>query len=273
MPSGGRSGAITLLSAALFAAGLAHAGKPTLAHALSRYRAFDAGGAERELRSLLSSSPRRHVAAMAHIYLGMIAMEFHYDSALAEEEFRKAVALEPTVDLPYAAAPKERMVFLRAQAEEVESVQAPRPPPAPAADIGLLPLEPEPPPRTQPAPAPAAPEAVAQAPRPASHAASYALFGAGAAALAAGAVFGVLDGQAESAGQTPVRSGYTAAELSALQRQAATDAIVADVGYAAGGLTCAVGLVLLFVPSSSHVPSVTAAPVPGGAVASLGGRF
>ncbi|MHB8420991.1 MAG: hypothetical protein ACYDCL_23210 [Myxococcales bacterium] len=240
-----------LLAAVLLAPLPARAGKPQLAHALSLYDNFDLAGAERELDALLAASPPPHTAAIAHIYLGLIDMELRYDSATATVEFRKAVAKEPTVDVPYGASPKERMIFLRAQAAEFESV----------------------PKLSHPARSRPAAEPKAVAPPPArSRTGSWVAFGVGAGALAAGAVFGVLDEQVRSEGQNAATRGVSASTLKGLPAQASTDAIVADVCYGAAAAAGIVGVALLFTGARSAT-TVAAVPVAGGAVATLSGRF
>ncbi|MHB8420770.1 MAG: hypothetical protein ACYDCL_22070 [Myxococcales bacterium] len=203
-----------LLLTALTSAAPAPTVAPALDHALARYRDLDESAAERELRALLAGNPGPHVAALAHLYLGLIAMELEYDSPLAETEFRRAVALEPTIDLPLSAAPKERMIFFRAQKDEIESETTGRTPTpvqaaAPAAAL------------TEPAPA-----------RGHVSSAAWWLGGGGAAAAVAGTVLGVLAAQNDGTTTgTPPHHSVPYASYAAGQ----SEGLAADILWSAGG--------------------------------------
>lgn len=195
---------------------------PSLDHALARYHDLDEAEAERELRALLETHPDPHTAAFAHVYLGIISMELEFDSARAEKEFRQAVALEPTVDIPLTAAPKERMIFLRAQREEIESETGA---PNAAAPVQAV-------------------TAPGSAPRP-SRTAAWWLGGSGAAAAVAGTVLGILakgnQGTAsEGSDGYTLHSGTTLSQYNTGQYEG----LSADILWSVGGALVATAVIV-----------------------------
>ncbi|HUB05911.1 MAG TPA: hypothetical protein VMB50_02870 [Myxococcales bacterium] len=193
------------------------AAAPSLDHALARYHDLDEVGAERELHDLLETHPPARTAAIAHVYLGILAMEVEFDSTRAEAEFRRAVALEPTVDIPLTAAPKERMIFLRAQRAEIDAETR-----GPVAQL------------------PAA--AVTEAPPRRSHAAAWALGGSGAGAAIAGTVLGVL--AAGSDGTTTAARAHDVSYGSYVTGQ--YEGLSADILWSVGGALVVAAIVVAF---------------------------
>jgi hypothetical protein len=106
--------------------------------------------------------------------------------------------------------------------------------------------------------------------------AGYALGGVGLAGLAAGALFGVLSVDARSRlaaanrnGQVVV--GVTQREAARLDAAARTDALVANLGFVAGGALLATGVVLALVGGPPVSPAVSFGVGPGGLA--LAGTF
>jgi hypothetical protein len=209
------------------------AAAPSLRHALLLYHDLDEAGAERELRALLATDPPPHTGAVAHIYLGMISMELEFDSQGAEAEFRRAVALEPTVDLPLSAAPKERMIFVRAQRAEIDSEIAPR------ADARTSRTAPLPPSELSSVPSAAIrPEAAT------SHhlaQATWWLGGSGAAAIAAGTVLGFV---ARGNGNTDTGVNHSVAGQSYVTGQ--YEGLTADIAWSVGGALLVSAVIVAF---------------------------
>lgn len=137
----------------------------------------------------------------------------------------------------------------------------------------------EPFPEPEPAPEPA-PEPVVQTdgptlPGPQSGdlaAAGWATAGVGLAVLATGVALGALaDQRAEEANGLLPRD-HTRSEHERLAGEADTFATVANVGYAVGGGALAVGVALL-IADAVDAPAVSAAPIPGGALATAAWSF
>ncbi len=101
------------------------------------------------------------------------------------------------------------------------------------------------------------------------------LLGVGAAAVATGAVFGVLsrtarDTVTDAERRDDVITGVTQVEAQRLEAQSVSQAIVANALFIAGGVVAATGLVFVIVgPDSQPLAQLT--PAPGGLV--LSGRF
>ncbi|MGC4117284.1 MAG: hypothetical protein QM765_22530 [Myxococcales bacterium] len=133
-------------------------------------------------------------------------------------------------------------------------------------------------------PAPAAqvtPRVTATSPSPGSSArtAGFALLGGGAALAIGGAVSGVLALTEKSAALQDKQNGVPLSTLQADANKIKTEAMVADVLYAAGIVAGAVGLVLVLTSSSSsgQPPAASAqvglAPIAGGGAVILSGGF
>ena len=164
-------------------------------------------------------------------------------------------------------------------AQPAPSEPAPQPPP------------PQPPPPPRPPPPPQQPHVTVHAPTPAPTAtdrgaglrrAGWIIGGAGLAAVAAGVVFHVELGQASSerahlvttcndaAGAPP--ASCNAGAFRAIDDRGHRDAALAAAGYAVGGAALITGVALYFLGrGGEHAVAVT--PLPGGAMASLGGAF
>ncbi|HUB09254.1 MAG TPA: hypothetical protein VMB50_19780 [Myxococcales bacterium] len=94
--------------------------KPTLARAVAYFNDFDDAHARTELEALLRHPQPRLVAAKAHLYLGLIAMN-HVDVDTSLQEFRRALEIDPALEMVLEASPKARLTFEEAR-REVTSV-------------------------------------------------------------------------------------------------------------------------------------------------------
>lgn len=118
-----------------------------------------------------------------------------------------------------------------------------------------------------PAPIPGEPLLVQTDSRP-QRTAGIVLVAGGAAALVGGGVAGVLALQDfETEKKATTRGGYEQAK-----QDTKTKSLVADVLYGVGGVAAAVGVILLLT-DRAPATSVSLSPVPGGAVATVTGRF
>ncbi|MHB8417236.1 MAG: tetratricopeptide repeat protein [Myxococcales bacterium] len=203
--------------------------RPALARAVAYFNDFDDARAQAELRRLLQHPQPRAVAAKAHLYLGLIAMNrFDTDAALAE--FKQALMIDPGIDLVIEASPKARLAFQEARHElegqlassEAGLRPAPHggarasPPPAAAeahADELVDPFA------TKPAPAAAVSAEAAPATRGRPHALAITLGVVGIAAAALGAYGGVeimqYDSYVNGVNARPGRTAYGAGTPSA----------------------------------------------------------
>ncbi len=146
-------GAVVLAGALLVSARGAAGGAPpevALSRAVRLYGDLQGEEAAALLRRLLRRQAPPGVCARAHLYLGLIALNFQADSDGAKAEFGKAMAADPLVELPVGVGPKARIVFEQARREVAF---APRPAVAPA-------------PVSPPAPAPGGPPSTGMAARP-----------------------------------------------------------------------------------------------------------
>ncbi|MHB8417178.1 MAG: hypothetical protein ACYDCL_03820 [Myxococcales bacterium] len=240
--------AAMLLLAAQLAAPAARGSKPSLSHAVAAFNDFHDAEAQVELTRLLQLHASGLEAARAHIYLGLIALNA-LDSRLAKAEFERALAVEPTIEVPYQASPKARVVFNEAQREFAQQSGAPQ------ATLS------SPPPWTAP-PQPAPREEVRRIERPRSKVPGLVLTALAAAVLGTGVGFGVWQGQTlhvQDVGQ-----------ISAAQSQAATQGVVADVCFGVGGGLGVAALVVLLTELTADgagPEALRAAPSPGGVAA------
>jgi cell division septation protein DedD len=102
---------------ALTLAGTAQAGRPpALARAIRLYESFEDVESARAFRAILASSPTRAVAAQAHLYLGLIAVN-HLDAERAIREFKQGLVNDPTLDVGPDVSPKARLTFDEARHE------------------------------------------------------------------------------------------------------------------------------------------------------------
>ena len=177
----GRASACALL---LLAPAAAWAGPPSLTHAEALYEIHDAAGAARELRALLALRPPAQVAAIAHVYLGMVALEAHTDPAAARAELILALKLDPTVTIPQSAAPEDQQLFDQVRVDLRTAAEG-KPVPQAEAALGE--------------PSPAAPATAVAAGRPATgHGAWPWVLGVAAIAAGSVATWGFLQMAADS---------------------------------------------------------------------------
>ncbi|HUB06165.1 MAG TPA: hypothetical protein VMB50_04150 [Myxococcales bacterium] len=153
------------------------AAKPSLGRAVAYFNDFDDAHCQAELTALLRHPQPRLVAAKAHLYLALIAMNrADPDGALAE--FKKALLIDPAIDVGLEASPKARLAFQEAR-HELEGQLA-------GSDVGVARNPPGP---TEGAPAAAVSEAAPSPRHGRSHALGITLVSIGAAAAAV-AIYG-----------------------------------------------------------------------------------
>ncbi len=248
---------IASLSLLLFAAAAARADSPALAHAIHAFNDFQDAQATAELERLILAQPDGREAARAHLYLGLIAVNA-LDSARARAEFRAALAIEPTLEPPYEASPKARVVFEQAQKEFMQSGAPAAPGRAPALAPAAVPVVVE--------NAPAAAARAVEAPR--SKVPGIVLTSIAAAVLGTGVGFGVWQSQTlNPASVADVKNVPSA------QSQAATQGVVADVCFGVGGGLGVAGLILLVYeltgPGAAAPTALRVTPAPGGVAAAV----
>ncbi len=86
----------------------------TLQRAIALFQSFEDEKAARLLREVLARSPSGALAAKAHTYLGLIALNA-IDPDLARLEFRLAIQANPAAELPLDASPKAHLAFDQAR--------------------------------------------------------------------------------------------------------------------------------------------------------------
>jgi hypothetical protein len=222
---------------------------PTLARAIAYFNNFQDAKAKVTLEQVLAANLAGLNAAKAHVYLGLIAVNA-LDSKRARAEFMKALTIEPTVEVPYEASPKARLVFDQAQREFARESNQPDFPVA-----------------RQPLPVEPAPVAATQEVAPgSSHVPAYVVGALGLVILGTGVGFGVW--------QSSTLKITDASQLSSAQSQAGTQGLVADICFGVGG-ALAVTSVILFVTElsrgggSTENVSLRLSAAPGGASAVL----
>ncbi len=158
----------------ILASMLAAAHPPSLNKAISLFNNLDDAAAAKQLHALLlKPNVADNVAAQAHLYLGLIALNAIHAKE-AREQFKQALTLDATLDLPRRASPKARLAFAQArhelQVEMAKPVQpssrstpspGPSPSPEPQPNLELSPSE-----SFNPESAPAAPAAPTEQPAP-----------------------------------------------------------------------------------------------------------
>ncbi len=214
-----------------------------LQDAVTLFQNFEDQQAAVALRALLRRSPPKSVAARAHIYLALIALNAS-DADAAQAEFEKAVRTDVLIDLPAGQSPKAQILFAEAR-RQVAAAPLPTPEEAPVRGRGT----------EVPAAAVAAPEEVAS-----SHVPAYVVGGIGVAALAVGGVFGFLQQQA---GNNARSDATLAASLNDGQPYA-QDGIVADVLFGVGGAALVTAIILYATEGSTKAPPVAVSAGPGG---------
>lgn len=93
-----------------------------LRDAVQLFESFKDERAAAALRALLSQSPPASIAATAHIYLALIALNAG-DAEAAKGEFAKAVRTDVLVELPPDQSPKARFAFGQVRSDLVNSVE------------------------------------------------------------------------------------------------------------------------------------------------------
>lgn len=250
----------------LLAAPLARARETTevqLDRAIQLFNNFEDQRAESSLAELLQRRPPSGQAARARVYLGLIALNALKSDA-ARAEFKAALAIEPTTELPFDASPKARLVFEQVRQEFVVDVMgtssAGGAPSSRHGDTALAGTERkftdasppssglptlEVPPRST---TPSVPRSALQAAAPSGpdHVPAYVVGGLGVAALAAGIVVGVVANAtlSQAAAATDVGSSQS------LAAQAGAQGATADVFLVAGGVGVVAAVVLFVIESN-----------------------
>jgi hypothetical protein len=234
---------------------------PTLAHAIAYFNNFEDAKAKATLEQLLLMHPGSLDSAKAHVYLGLIAVNA-LDSNLARAEFLKALAIEPTVEVPFEASPKARLVFEQAQKQfSKESNQAAAANQPIRLQTQQVPLV------VDNGPIPGGTVTQKVEPSSPSHAPAYVVGAIGLAAIGTGVGFGVW--------QNSTLKGVTdASQITGAQSQASTQGIVADICFGVGGVLDVISVVLFITESGSSSPdadkvTLRFSAAPGGASAAL----
>ncbi len=228
----------------------------TLAGAIAAFNDFDDAKAKATLDRVIAASPTGLDAAKAHVYLGLIAVNA-LDSNRARAEFVRALAIEPTVEVPYEASPKARLVFEQAQKqfsrESSQPVDAAHPVRLQTQQVPLV---------VENGPAPAVATHKAEAP-PHSHVPAYVVGALGLAVFGAGVGFGVW--------QSSTLKIADVGQLTSAQTQAGTQGLVADICFGVGGALAVTSVVLFLTElgGGSDEVSLRLSATPGGATAAL----
>jgi hypothetical protein len=223
-----------------------------LERAVKLFNDFEDPKAALILNEILKRQPSPDQAAKALVYLGLIALNA-LKTDRARAEFKEALAIDATTELPFDAAPKARLAFDQARRElEREAQQKTFEPPkvAPESQKSSLPsgvVVTQQPSSGSPAPAhqvTVREQVLAPLPQaPPSLAPSIVVASTGAAAVIAGAVFGALaNASANQANQAP-QAGPSAQ----FALQAGTDGLVADICFGVGAAAIATGAILFLV--------------------------
>ncbi len=212
--------------------------------ALRFHDKFDDDRAVALLRELLHHGPPVDIAAKAHMYLGIIALDA-LRVAEAREEFEQAIGIDPTLEPPVlASSPKVSALYrdvrrkLAASGPETRSTAveaAPRPALSPMPPLELT----EPPPESP------------------SHLPAYVVGSVGLACLATGIVLGVVSNSEASLATSPSPGEYaTAAEAAA--QTASSERVAADVLFGVALVAGVTSVVLFF----TEKPKARAEPPP-----------
>ncbi len=213
------------LGALVLAPALARASAPSLSHAEALYEIRDAEGAEHELRALLSHKLPTRVAATAHLYLGMVALEAHSDPDAARAEFARALKLDPNSAMPLSATPEELQLFERSRDQ---------------LPYGRSPNELASPLPTESAPEPVPAGALAKAKAPAGHGPWPWVLGGAAIAAAAVSVWGFVQVAADNSAAAQSRSQPVT--LAQAQSSVSQGQLGQDVGITAAVVTVALAV-------------------------------
>jgi hypothetical protein len=205
--------------------GAASAGTPSLTHAQALYQIHDADGAESELRALLTHKLSARVAATAHVYLGMLALEARSDTEGARAEMLRALKLDPNVSMPLSASPEVQQLFARVH-DEHPGTGTPHGPNSPL------------PPEAMTEPAPAA--AVAQTKPAPSHGPWPWVLGAAALVAVGVSVWGFLQVAADNSAAAQSRTQPVS--LAQAQSAVAEGQLGQDVGISAAVAAAALGV-------------------------------
>ncbi len=73
------------------------------------------------LKELLAMSPADHLAAQAYVYLGVLDFNA-LDDVRAREELRRALELDPTIDVPPLTSPKIALAFAQIRRDLVQAM-------------------------------------------------------------------------------------------------------------------------------------------------------
>ncbi len=222
------------LSLACLRASAALATVPTeLEKAVRLFDDFEDKKAEAVLFDLLRHAPPPEQAAKAHVYLGLIALNA-LKSDKAKAEFKLALNLDTTTELPFDAAPKARLTFDQARREVEQDAQTGRAPPAGSASPVVI-VGSDAPRAVRPSQAallePSAPSVVP----------ALVVGALGGGAIIAGSIFGVLASSSLSSANINPDVGQS----TRLAAQAGTQGLAADILWAAGGAAVATGVVML----------------------------
>jgi len=234
--------------------------------ALRAFEAFDSASARRQLTSLLQHGPSARIAATAHVYLGLIALN-DLDQAGAEREFQAALRADVLVELPHNQSPKAELLFSRARQEMLTQTPAPNEPSAAA-----VAPSPASPPEAGPAAVPAVKEpwtepAASAPPRTPSRAPAYVVAAAALASLGVGIIYGALQQSALSAGKAAPKGADAQADASTWS----TDGTVADVCFGVAALAAGTSVWLFIAESPSSDGRTTASSAQ--TAVGFGGRF
>jgi hypothetical protein len=245
------------LATSMSAQALAQAESPALEKGIALFKNLDDEQAATVLRRFLLDRPEAHEQALAHLYLGLIALNVG-DQQLAREEFAETVSADPTVDVPPSFSPKAQLLLDDVRRHILREERARRPPP-PLVAAPLIVREGPPP------AAVTAPEPEAQASSP-SHAPAWVTGSIAVAALGTGIAMGLLqqsvNGQAVQAAD--------AGQAASLANQGATYGLAADIAYGVSGAAAIACVVLIVTEAASHSEGRPSTPFsvawgPGGA--------
>jgi hypothetical protein len=131
---GPRTAAAALLLGVAIAGAARADQAPAVTHAIALYQSFEDAKAARAFRAILAAAPSRAVAAKAHLYLGLIAVN-QLDAERAIREFTLALKSDPTVDVGPGSSPKARLTFEEARHELEGQLAVAAPTPTPTATL------------------------------------------------------------------------------------------------------------------------------------------
>ena len=100
---------------------------PELSPAIQAYQHLDDRRAIQGFQAILATNPPREVAAKAHLYLGLLAFNA-LKLELADEEFKRAIRADPTIEVPPDSSPKAALIFAEARQEVTKEVERPEAP-------------------------------------------------------------------------------------------------------------------------------------------------